>query len=364
MHVCLPWFVLTNTGLVESLDERGQVTLTADLSRPAPHHGDTLRLRRAFTDHGPASSRLPFSYHRVPAWLRHGIAFLVGRRQKKRPDIWAAFPRWPLDLSADFLADWAAGPSPSLAAHGPTPVLLTHDLDSPEGVTNLVDLFLEREERHGARSTSFVVPCGWPLDQGLLRAIRQRGHTLGVHGYDHANRTAFVAAAERRRRLSAGKEILSDYGVEGYRAPSLLRTRALLQDLECLYRFDSSIPTSGGLFPTPNNGCASARPFLVDGLAEIPLSMPRDGSLRFFGHGPDEIRDLWIACARTIARSRGVVVLLTHCEKRFSGNPGMLQAYEDFMDFISCSAEFCWSSFTQFMDTRRHPGLEITRKSA
>jgi peptidoglycan/xylan/chitin deacetylase (PgdA/CDA1 family) len=352
MHICLPRDILADTGLVETLDNKGQVTISADLRRPAPHHADSLRLRRAFTDRAPTSSRLPFPYHRVPAWLRNGIASLLGRRQKKRAHIWAAFPRWPLDLSADFLADWAAGPAATLAQHGPTPVLLTHDLDSPEGVTNLVHLFLNREERHGARSSNFVVPCAWPLDHGLLGEIRQRGHTLGVHGYDHANRTSFVSAADRLKRLTAGKDMLADYEADGYRAPSLLRTRPLLQDLERFYRFDSSIPTSGGLFPTPNNGCASARPFLLGGLRETPLSLPRDGSLRFFGHRPAEIRDLWIACARTIARSRGVVVLLTHCERRFSGNSGMLQAYEEFLDFIASSAKFRFSSFPEVLSAR------------
>jgi hypothetical protein len=39
-------------------------------------------------------------------------------------------------------------------------------------------------------------------------------------------------------------------------------------------------------------------------------------------------------CADTIARARGVVVLLTHCERRFSGHPGMIEAYRRFLQFV------------------------------
>lgn len=349
-YVCIPRSVLTETGLADTLDGQGRATLTADLPRPTASHAEMLRLRNAFTDKAPTSARLPFSYHWVPGFVRHLVASSIGRWQRKREHVWATFPRWPLDLSSDFLADWASG-SPAQPV-GPTPVLLTHDLDSAEGIHNLVYLFLDREERRHARSTSFVVPCGWPLDHGLLREIQQRDHALGVHGYDHANRTSFVSHSERLERLDAGRKAMADYHPEGYRAPSLLRTTGLLEDLQHSYRYDSSIPTAGGAFPTPNNGCASARPFRLGSLIEIPLSLPRDGSLRFLGHTPREIADLWIQCARAIARSRGVVVLLTHCEKRFSGNPGMLEAYDAFLDFIASSPEFTWSTFQQVIGER------------
>ena len=59
--------------------------------------------------------------------------------------------------------------------------------------------------------------------------------------------------------------------------------------------------------------------------------MPRDGSLRFLGYSPEEIAAIWIECADIIARRRGVVVLLTHCERRFSGHPGMFDAYRRFL---------------------------------
>ena len=235
-------------------------------------------------------------------------------------------------MTTDLLSDLAAVPRPALGDK--TPVLLTHDIDSPEGLRSLVDAFLPLEERAGARSTSYVVPCAWTPDAGALDDVQRRGHEIGVHGYDHSNRTPFANEPERRRRLDAARPFAEHRGAVGYRAPSLLRTRALLRDLSSRYAYDSSIPTSGGPFPVPNNGCATARPFVIEGVLEIPLTLPRDGSLRFLGYSAPEILQLWITCAETIARSGGVVTVLTHCEARFSGNDAMLDAYRRFLDHV------------------------------
>jgi peptidoglycan/xylan/chitin deacetylase (PgdA/CDA1 family) len=308
-------------------DEASPVTVS-DVAR--------LRERRAFTDAAPASARLPFNYQIVPGRVRAGIGALIGRWNRARADRWGAFPRWPLDLSADFLADLIDAP----ASHGvdrrtgPTPVIVTHDIDSAEGLANLVTMFLPLEESIGARSTNFIVPCAWPVDTALVAEVTARGHAVGVHGYDHSNRTPFAPADERARRLDAAAEFGRRHGAAGYRAPSLLRTRPLLREVASRFRYDSSIPTAGGLFPSPNNGCATARPFAVEDAIELPVSLPRDGMLRFLGYAADEICELWMTLAEQIARSRGVVVLLTHCERRFSGHSRMLAAYRRFLEYV------------------------------
>lgn len=321
----------------------------SEISIPAAGFGqdatiaESLRLRAAFTPAPPTSTRLPFSYQKVPLWARTMIGHLIGRLQRTRVKSWAAFPRWPLDLSADFLADYHGAP-PSPFAHGPTPVLLSHDIDTPQGLQNLVRDFLQLEEAVGATSSNYVVPCAWPIDHGLLGEVAARGHEVGIHGYDHSNRTPFADAEERRARVLAARPLIDRYKITGYRAPSLLRTSALLEELGPLYRYDSSIPTSGGLFPVPNNGCASARPFRIGRLLEIPVTMPRDGSLRFLGHTPRDIVGIWRTCAERIAASGGIISLLTHCEQRFSGNPPMLGAYRDFLDFLVGDSRFAFAT--------------------
>jgi len=196
------------------------------------------------------------------------------------------------------------------------------------------------EEGLGMRSANYIVPCAWPVDPGLAGAVKARGHEIGVHGFNHSNRTPFVSDDERWDRLAAGRRFADLYGGTGYRAPSLLRTRALIDGLTQFYRYDSSIPTSGGAFPVPNNGCASARPWRFATMWELPLSMPRDGSLRFLGHSPKEIGQMWRQAALRIHASGGTVNLLTHCEAGFSGNPPMLRAYREFLEWIAADSGF------------------------
>ncbi|HMK96335.1 MAG TPA: hypothetical protein VK425_02250 [Acidimicrobiales bacterium] len=311
---------------------------------------DTGRLREicAFTERAPRSSRLPFSYQRLPVWARDLAGTVIGRARKRGMN--KRFPRWPLDLSVDFIADAVGLPNP--LSSGPAPVLLTHDLDTPEGLRNAVQLFAPLEADLGARSANYVVPCGWPLDHGLLRDLEDRGHEIGVHGFDHSNRTAFAAAREQAYRLDAGLAALSNYHVSGYRSPSLYRTRSLFGALAERYRYDSSIPTSGGLFPVPGNGCATARPFRVapGGIVEMPLTLPRDGSLKFLGQDPAAILALWVKSAQAIALSGGIVSLLTHCEARFCGSPEMLRAYRSFVAFLAGDERFYFTTPTRLLD--------------
>jgi hypothetical protein len=306
-----------------------------------------LRTRAAYTDTAPRSSLLPLSYRAVPGSVRRLLASAMGRWQRNREAFWSKFPGWPLDLSADLAVDISGAPTITFQR---TPVLLSHDIDSAEGLENLVRYFLPVEEAVSARSSNYVVPCAWPLDHGLLAETASRGHEIGVHGYDHSNKTAFAAAQERRRRLDAGRRFGDRYGASGYRAPSLLRTAALLGDLEPRYRYDASIPTSGGVFPVPNNGCASARPWRIGGLWELPITLARDGSLRFLGYDPPAIGTLWREMAETISRSGGIVSILTHCEKGFSGNPPMLAVYRGFLEWLANDARFAFMRSDALVD--------------
>jgi hypothetical protein len=70
------------------------------------------------------------------------------------------------------------------------------------------------------------------------------------------------------------------------------------------------------------------------GIWELPLSMPRDGSLLFLGYSPDEILKMWIDCAQSIRAAQGIVVLLTHCEARFSGSTEMMRIYRAFIEYL------------------------------
>ncbi len=308
-----------------------------------------LRSLRMFTDNPPLSSRMPFSYQLVPPFVRKIVARAIGRGRSRDIGKWAAFPSFPLDLCVDALSDVFCLPYEKLR---PTPVLLTHDIDSPEGLKNLPQI-LKEEETVGARSTNFIVPCSWRIDHGILSDAQNRGHEIGIHGFDHSNKTAFMDISSINRRIDKMRNFIEKYGVSGYRAPSLLRTQNLLRALSGVFRYDSSIPTSGGLFPVPNNGCASARLFQVEGILEIPLTMPRDGTLLFLGYTPHKIQDLWMHCADIIGSSGGIVVLLTHCEKRFSGSNEMIEAYKNVLQHFKSSGSFIFKTCKDVITTQK-----------
>ena len=124
-----------------------------------------LRLQNAFLTRPPRSSHARVNYRLVPGPVRRLIGSAIGRVQRRREAAWAAFPGWPVDLSADVAADLARS---APVERRKTPVLLTHDIDSPEGLRNAHRLFAPMEESFGARSTNYVVPCAWPLDVALI----------------------------------------------------------------------------------------------------------------------------------------------------------------------------------------------------
>jgi peptidoglycan/xylan/chitin deacetylase (PgdA/CDA1 family) len=332
---------LDQTALPEAADWAADISFRWPVQQAAGENrrwsaGDVARPRllAAFTNQRPASARLPFSYTKVPPLARQIMAMGIGRMQRLRQRSWARFPGWPVDLSVDALADTSGVPT---IKFGVAPVLVSHDIDSPHGLQNLVQQFLPIEEAVDCRSANYIVPCAWPVDDGLVAETHRRGHEIGIHGFDHSNLTAFAAPEERTRRLFAGRKLADRYGGIGYRAPSLLRTRELIEDLQQYYKYDSSIPTSGGPFPVPNNGCASARPWKFGEMWELPLTLPRDGSLRFLGYSPNQILAMWQSSADYIASSGGIISLLTHCEAGFSGNPPMLEIYRAFLEWCAAN---------------------------
>ena len=98
-----------------------------------------MLLRNAFTDRRPAASLLPFSYRRIPEKIRTWTAKRMGRAYRKSPVDRLMYPAWPMDLSADFLSDLFSCSTGRKTA-GSTPVLLSHDIDSAEGLENLAEL--------------------------------------------------------------------------------------------------------------------------------------------------------------------------------------------------------------------------------
>ena len=296
-----------------------------------------------WTREQPVSGKLPVPYHRIPPPVRSFLARQLGRF--KRGQLETVMPQWPLDLSADYWYDYLHQRRLRIEdPEGRTYVLLSHDLDSREGTEQFLEFFDPLEREMGARSANYVVVGKADFSLELAREIRDRGHEVGIHGFDHSNTTPFLPQEAILERLKTALEPVAELEPRGYRAPSLLRTPALLEGLKVYFEYDSSMPSSGGLFPQSNQGCFSARPFRLDSLWELPVSLPRDGSLRFLGYDPETILEIWKHCAEQIQAGGGVVSLLTHCETMFSGNPEMLSAYRGFLEAMAGDSRFVFGT--------------------
>lgn len=95
-----------------------------------------------------------------------------------------------------------------------------------DGIESRVTLgtkrFLDLFDRHGVKGTFFVL--GWVAErhEALIREIRDRGHEIASHGYEHRLITDFDAEAFRSDLRRASEAIHAACGVRvcGFRAPS------------------------------------------------------------------------------------------------------------------------------------------------
>jgi len=182
----------------------------------------------------PLYTRLPFHYHRVPGPVRRVIAKLVLAQQTPTGQAGRAFPGFPIEQGFELLAHVWARVNPDETpdnAHAPDPpsqsaVVLTHDIDTAEGFP-WVQRTAEIELAHGLASVWHVVGRGDPPDYAVLDWLVERGCTIGLHGYNHDNKLAFLPADQIRRRLDACRPLIERYDIQCFRSPSWFRSDTL-----------------------------------------------------------------------------------------------------------------------------------------
>lgn len=317
-----------------------QIELSEILSATA-EDVNRVRTAAAFLTRRPWHLRGGSIRRLIPSSIRPHLLRLLSSRHPNKAHI---FPDWPLDLSADVLSDLAGGHS-SFRTHKRR-VVVTHDLDSLSDQRLFLDKFEPLERRYGVRSVNFIVPFAEKLDHGLLQQIASAGNEIGVHGFDHTGRTAFLCKPHQHIRVRAAFDELAEFSPISYRAPFLLMSEHLLDTVAHYAQIDSSIPTSAGNFPTRRYGCATARPFHHNSIWEVPVSLPRDGQLLALGFSPQQILDTWQNCTREIAAAAGVVVLIVHCGEHFSGTSYMIDTYGSFLEWLS-EEDFSFTTFKQ-----------------
>lgn len=309
---------------------------------------DHILAERFITPARPATSYIPLPFHALPAPLRTILrkGYLVaGRLVSARSQ--ARERAWPFNASVDSLR-WMMGAragdadGPRRAAGGPWPggkrfaVAVTHDVDTPAGQST-IETLSGLDEARGVRSTWYVVGGkSFKHDHALLEGLAGRGHEIGLHGDVHDNMIALVSGEEVRRRLETCRPFVGRYDVKGFRSPSLYSSPTLRLALKEYGLYDSSVPDVDiHSMVAPWRGCGSVSPFVVDGIIQIPLTMPLDDRLLGMGYSPEEIIRLLLDKFERIRALGGVVVVTTHAEPHLYGKPGRIALYDELLASIT-----------------------------
>jgi polysaccharide deacetylase family protein (PEP-CTERM system associated) len=141
-----------------------------------------------------------------------------------------------------------------------------------------IDFILDALDSSNTKATFFLI--GWVAERHpeMVKAIDEKGHELGIHGYMHRSiteQTPQMFAEDIQRSIEVVSEITGKHP-KGYRAPSYTITPATVWALDILkdhgIEYDSSIyPIKG--HPIYGFPGAPSYPFqFKNGLYEFPMS--------------------------------------------------------------------------------------------
>lgn len=292
----------------------------------------------------PLVSRLPFHYHLIPGPLRLQVHKMLGQNIKPGA---AGFPAWPVEPAVESLRSlvkaafkaagcgfdnegvrlWPGGKKFAVA--------ISHDIDTDKSFT-AVKTMAEIEESRGLRSCWNVVHSISGRDQGILGELSAFGHEIGLHGYNHDNKIAYLSGEQIMRRFDECSGFISRYQVKGFRSPSLLTSSTLDNVLSERFLWSSStIDTDLNSIIAPRRGVCSVFPFFKGPLLEVPLTIPLDDRLITMGIKGDRFIELVMKKVEWIAETGGLAFIGNHPEPHISGNAEMLSVFEKIIDAFS-----------------------------
>jgi peptidoglycan/xylan/chitin deacetylase (PgdA/CDA1 family) len=265
----------------------------------------------------------------IPDRARAGARRVFARWQRG-----ADFPAWPYDGSVERLLRFYAQ-CMLLAADAQelefrwfwpkghrAAVILTHDVESAEGLRLAVDI-ADIEERHGLRSSFNIVADWYPVDDGILRELCERGFELGVHGVHH-DRSMFSSRASFEAQVPVAWAWGQELGAHGFRSPATHRINEWLSELP--FEYDCTISLSDPYEPIPG-GCASPWPFFLSEVIELPYTLPQDYTL--FTVLAQRSIDLWLDQIHRLEGVNGLIQCVSHPDPGYLGDPLHRDLYEE-----------------------------------
>lgn len=204
-------------------------------------------------------------------------------------------------------------------------LILTHDVETQEGFDHIPQI-LELENSLGYKSSWNIVPYKYKIDQGIVDAIRDAGHEIGIHGYNHDGKLYYSHRIFKERAQPINRAI-DRFQAVGFRSPSMHRNLEWLQDLNIIY--DASCFDYDPFQPFPG-GTGSIWPFMAGKFVELPYTLPQDHTL-FYILGKKDI-SVWQNKIHWLIEKRGMILSVTHPD--YLAESAHLEIYGDFLVFL------------------------------
>jgi hypothetical protein len=246
----------------------------------------------------------------------------------------SSFPAWPVEDSLHSLyawlitviADFAGCPVPflDLWPDGRTwALVLTHDVETAAGYQD-IELLRSLERERGYRSSWNFVGQRYQVDDDRLRALRDEGCEIGVHGLRHDGRD-LGSRRLIKRRLPAMREFAERWGAVGFRSPATQREWELMPTLG--FGYDSSYSDTTPYEPQPG-GCCTYWPYFNQAMVELPMTLPQDHTM--FSILNESGPEIWLEKARFLGTRQGMVLLVTHPD--YAHDPLVTDSYRKLLD--------------------------------
>lgn len=293
----------------------------------------------------PLTSRLWFNYRKIPAGLR--VAAAKGLYFSRRiGSVSGGFPDWPIDKSLEALSylkniAHETGEKPLWPEGKKFAFCVTHDLESNDGFKDAGRL-VNIDKASGFKACWNVVIELIESHRECIDKLRAAGCEIGCHGYNHDNKLAFLPEEKMRARLEKCANYINQYQMKGFRSPSLLRSPELMRQLAAYFEFDSSYPDTDLFSETgERNGCCEIRPFFINGILELPITMPMDSSMLFMGYNHEEMFNIWLRKLDWLKQRNGMALVNLHCHRPFSLKSKVYDAYARLLEVVAKDKD-CW----------------------
>lgn len=259
----------------------------------------------------------------VQIFLRRKLA------SAKRPKISCD---WPIAYGSEVLPqNWVGWPGDKKFA-----LLLTHDIESPQGLDNISNL-IDLEMKLDFRSSFNFVPLRYHVEENILSEISKMGFEIGIHGLYHDGRL-FQSRDLFYKRARQINYWLKKWNAVGFRAPAMHFKKEWMHILDILY--DSSTFDTDPFEPQPH-GMKTIFPFLLSydngkKIVELPYTLPQDFTM--FVILQERSINIWKEKLDWIAEKGGMVLLNTHPDYMYFNTIRKFNYpasyYEDFLYYL------------------------------